>query len=894
MRLLRIVLVGAFLTTLCPTVAGGEAEATTSTAERICGTWVLQQVSGQEELNRLVPTTVSPALKTPHVRGFCLRVPWKAIDRDFSLLAAGRDIAQRHGVAFSVRFMAGRHTPEHVFDKGTPFYMVTVGRRTGGSAAEKVPAPFLPDGSPNTVFEDEYNQFVQRLASWCRENDVHLLHLAWYGQHWAELNHGKEVRVLEGYSFENWMRAHIRLLDIGLEYAGDDLAVELPFSGYGPLTEAACRFADHVVTRLGPHNGKFYCQANGWGPRGDWGAPSADTEAAFDKVWQKPICRGQQAIQPSDFPWSQLYEKLYQNRSTYCEVYAPSFLDKNHDVLAEEIGKFAEHWKQNLSPHPPSTDMPKPNPPGTPQAGRAPKLLDRPYVPLMTLMGGGPLGHTPSDKELATIAKTYQFVNSHGGMVQPGDPRRRVMAFWAGPSSGVDERGRTIGERIKTLSPGFTLSNYRNGSYVSQNCANEAAEVEAGFPLGIAVWNTGTSLQEAVSADDTSILVSSAREIPKGMPRVYPFKASTTQAEHSKSPHEYVAWLRLGDEIIRIDSVTVPASKTIRMEVRRGQWRTKATAHGIEERVLQPVYVGANRGIAAADGYLSGRPDTDAPQLGLRYALDQSDPGFHKWLGDKCAAIFSEGYDVAWLDVSVSTWYNNANAYGTPVIPWNVVANRPMDSATYLQRQQIKLDALFRRFPGQQFFVNNVKGNCYFDHGRERRLLSGDGGHHPASGGSMEMYANTRDERAWQQVADMTLDFVLSGFWGVAWSKGGGGSRYRQFAYGTFLLAYEPDSRLLFGAGFGGVSSRPDRVFYWNLGEPLQRFRRIDEGRHGEVEGVYCRDFTEGKVLVHPTSANAITVRLSREYYDPDSGRPVREVRLAPFTAKILLILPTD
>ena len=351
MDFLRIALVGLLLALTATVVAGDEAEPTKSPAQQICGTWVLQQVSSRDELDRLVPTTISPALKTPHVRGFCLRVPWKAIDRDFSLLEAGREIARRHGVDYSVRFMAGRHTPERVFDKGARFYLVTCSAPCGPGAAEKVPAPFLSDGSPNTVFETEYEQFVERLASWCRENDVHLLHLAWYGQHWAELNHGKEIRSLEGYSFDNWLRAHIRLLDIGLKYAGDDLAVELPFSGYGPLTEAASRFADHVVTRLGPHNQKFYCQANGWGPRGDWGAATAETEAAFDKVWQKPICRGQQAIQPSDFPWSQLYEKLYQNGSTYCEVYAPSFLGKNRDELAEEIRKFAEHCRQDDLPN---------------------------------------------------------------------------------------------------------------------------------------------------------------------------------------------------------------------------------------------------------------------------------------------------------------------------------------------------------------------------------------------------------------------------------------------------------------------------------------------------------------------------------------------------------------
>ena len=147
--------------------------------------------------------------------------------------------------------------------------------------------------------------------------------------------------------------------------------------------------------------------------------------------------------------------------------------------------------------------------------------------------------------------------------------------------------------------------------------------------MGIAVWNTGARLHKAISADDTVILLSSTREIPQGMPPGYPFKASTTGADHSTTPREYVAWLRVGDEIIRIDSVAAPDAGTIRMDVHRGIWGTHAAAHDVEKAVLQPIYIGANRGIAAADGYLSGRPDTDVPQLGLRYAVDQSDPRCH-------------------------------------------------------------------------------------------------------------------------------------------------------------------------------------------------------------------------------------------------------------------------
>ncbi len=311
--------------------------ADTSLPESVAGTWVLQQAASPGELQRELRRSLASALDTPHIRGFCLRFPWKAADEDFSLIEAGLKIARAHGVSYSIRFMAGRHTPDRVFARGCRFYL---GGRSGN---ERVPVPFLADGSPNTVFEAEYEAYVARLAAWCRSREVRLLHLAWYGQDWAELNHGKEVRSQAGYSYANWLRAHERLLDIGLKHAEKDLAIELPFSGYGSLTDAAVSLADHVVGEIGQRNPLFFCQANGWGPNGDWGAPSPEVEAGFDRVWQKPICRGQQAIQPGDYAWPELFRKLYENRATYCEVYAPSFTLKRSAELAAEIRKFDEH-----------------------------------------------------------------------------------------------------------------------------------------------------------------------------------------------------------------------------------------------------------------------------------------------------------------------------------------------------------------------------------------------------------------------------------------------------------------------------------------------------------------------------------------------------------------------
>jgi hypothetical protein len=305
----------------------------------LSGTWVLQQVSNAQELQQ-AGATLSTALSTPRLRGLSLRVPWKAIDLDFSLLDAGLALARRYKLSISVRFMAGRHTPARVFDAGSPFYL---------RGQERVPVPFLPDGSPNTFFESEYKQLVRRLAEWSRKNSAPLLHLAWYGQDWAELNHGQEVRAAPGYKYENWLRAHMRLLDIAFATVDAKLSTELPFSGHGPLTDAGLRFADYVVSEIGGWNPAFFCQANGWGPRGEWGAPNEDTEAAFDKIWTLPVCRGLQMIQPQDYDWTAVFRRLYETRATYCEVYAPSFEKAHSKQLADEIGKFMTYCEKQES-----------------------------------------------------------------------------------------------------------------------------------------------------------------------------------------------------------------------------------------------------------------------------------------------------------------------------------------------------------------------------------------------------------------------------------------------------------------------------------------------------------------------------------------------------------------
>jgi hypothetical protein len=269
---------------------------------------------------------------------------------------------------------------------------------------------------------------------------------------------------------------------------------------------------------------------------------------------------------------------------------------------------------------------------GARASAKGPLPLDRPMVPLMTLTGAMPVPEDPA--EIATIAETYRLVNAHRGMATP-------------------EKGKTVAARFRQINPAFRLSHYRNGTYVQQGCREEAAEVEHGLPLAIAVWRPPARLMEPVAAEATSIVVAVSPR-PEGVAPSYPFKASTTRAEYSRTKNEYVAWLRLADEIVRIEAAAPDGEGRIRLDVQRGLWGSSAVEHAATTPVLLPVYIGSVR--AGLDVPLSGVPDSSSPQMGLRYALQAHHPGFHEWLGDKCAELFDAGFDVVWLDITSSTW----------------------------------------------------------------------------------------------------------------------------------------------------------------------------------------------------------------------------------------------
>ena len=265
----------------------------------LSGTWVLQQANSVSQVD---PSYVEVALSTPRVRGFSLRVPWSAIDGSTAILTAGAQTAAKHHMPLVIRFMAGMGTPARVFAAGSPYYI---------SNGVKVPTPFMPDGSPNTIFESYYKSEVAALAAWCHANGVHELHMSWYGRLYAQLDNSSIVNAQPGYTYAHWLTAYERLVAIAWAYASSSLTIEFPVDGTDTTHHATGDLTRYIDSIAASHPTWFYQQTNGLGV---YNAPPLGT-----------VPHGQQMYGTADYDWSSIYSIAKQNKDVYLEIYASSF-----------------------------------------------------------------------------------------------------------------------------------------------------------------------------------------------------------------------------------------------------------------------------------------------------------------------------------------------------------------------------------------------------------------------------------------------------------------------------------------------------------------------------------------------------------------------------------------
>ncbi len=220
-----------------------------------------------------------------------------------------------------MRFLAGRSTPARVFNEGA--YSYTAG-------GDKIPKPFSDSGvAGNPVFERNYKAIVTKLAAWSRTNGAKLLHLPWYGYQWAEIYNGNAVKGARGYSYDAWMKGHLKLVDIGVAASGSDLTVEFAMSGdWGGNSSASGDIADRIIDSTGDWSRRVLVQGNGMGR---WNNPATS----------RNLFHAKQMVDGGDYNWTSIYQTLRSNDEAYVEVYLSSFTGARKTMLASEAKKFS-------------------------------------------------------------------------------------------------------------------------------------------------------------------------------------------------------------------------------------------------------------------------------------------------------------------------------------------------------------------------------------------------------------------------------------------------------------------------------------------------------------------------------------------------------------------------
>jgi hypothetical protein len=314
-----LTLAAGFVTVSTASTAAPAPVPAPATPKPGCGTWVLQEVADKAALDRNA-AAIDSALANTGVTGLSVRVPWTAIDKDFSVLDRAAQLAKARGKQLAVRFMAGRSTPARVFNEGA--YSYTVG-------GKQVPKPFSNTGvAGNPVFERNFQAVVTKLATWSKTNGVKLLHLPWYGYQWAEIYNGSAVKGASGYSYDAWLKGHLKLLDMGLAASSSTLTVEFALSGdWGGNASASMTIADRIVDTAGVWSRRAMVQGNGLGK---YNNPSTN----------RSVFHAKQMMDGGDYNWSSIYQTLRTNDEAYVEVYTSSFSGSGKAALVSAAQAF--------------------------------------------------------------------------------------------------------------------------------------------------------------------------------------------------------------------------------------------------------------------------------------------------------------------------------------------------------------------------------------------------------------------------------------------------------------------------------------------------------------------------------------------------------------------------
>ncbi len=541
-----------------------------------------------------------------------------------------------------------------------------------------------------------------------------------------------------------------------------------------------------------------------------------------------------------------------------------------------------------------------------------------------------------------------------------GVPAYTLYAIASGDNSGVSD------EDLRGLATQFS---FVYGKF-SQEQMDRMREINPKFRVldYINTWNIGGSdmqpYAEGRRGDLEYYLVGFlTRDIGAGQRRIgikaffddYPprLRASTIEGDISSTDRSrpaganYVTWLRIGDELMRIEDFD---AETLAATVTRGFDGTEAIAHEAGEAVCHPTY--SSNGVPGdPKGEFVNREGW------LCYIADPASTLRWDMLRDLTLERVGRGYDGVWIDClgsisfgAVDVFAKNVNSKRTHrrsdegVMEgwgeasyhrrvWNFRENRPYDYNDHREYCEIGLTRAYRELERELGYVpmicaNNIGPGYYPQMGdRKRYMMSTEVKPRGLDAYCMEGFVGgigneqfdsfLRDKSSrrgptmvdadgWRVQVGILMDAYQDGLCAAPMMTQAGwktrlfevyGDEMRQayelYAYASFLLAVEKDAPAMLGRPAFGGQGRQRRVkiyphYYWPIGEPAETKKEL-EGYRAAGHVSYWRRFSNGLVIVNPSGGSDNGIVIDPPLIDPATGKKVRSVDLPANSGKMLL-----
>lgn len=545
---------------------------------------------------------------------------------------------------------------------------------------------------------------------------------------------------------------------------------------------------------------------------------------------------------------------------------------KYADVVAELSRLLKAGWKATL-----------PNPSAT---GKNP--APDPVYPLYAICSGV---HEPTRQDLEVLARNFALAQAS---FSPSDIRT-----------------------LHELNPDFKAVKYFNSSYTSS--ADEVPRVEQRFRRALTMFRAAV-LGQSIDTKITEFALQAPRKNRPIALKASTLPGSLSSAERNRpSTKYYVTWIRIGDELMRIDTFDVTSG---RIKVTRGFDKSQPAAHKAGSPVFSPVYLGSTNDTGAYPG---------GPGSNLRYAFDPANAEAARWCIEKATICIEQGYDGVWLDICSPNPFNMADSDGNHVAPWDFRTGQDYDRDAYREGQEIKIHAvqtaIYKKFGSWPVVIaNNMGSSRTFEPGQggsKLMLMPTEIKPRPLDGYSIENFAGSFAARAVDRIGHKgpryhSLDTWRSKLMLLAKSAqqklaaypmiANAGSkskmlepfgdirdRFETFAYASYLLAVEKDAPTRLGLpAFYEKDGRRYAYLHprysWPIGAPTQTYQpdQIDRYRpKGYLS--YVRRFDNGLVIVNPSEKDDRKLNLDKTYLDLEIQKEISSIQMKAHTGKILL-----